>query len=60
MAQRKTEVKMETTGFERRNAEGRKTRRRHGEGERGLEKVFYWTIHTKCNEGGCCCATGTK
>lgn len=55
MAQRKTEGKMETTGFERRNAEGRKTRRgrrKCGKGERGLEKVFYWTVHSKCKEGG--------
>jgi len=52
MAQRKTEGKMETTGFERHNAEGRKRRRRCGKGERGLEKVFYWTVHTKCKEGG--------
>ena len=54
MAQRKTEGKMETTGFERHNAEGRKTVRsgRCGKGERGLEKVFYWTVHTKCKEGG--------
>jgi hypothetical protein len=55
MAQRKTEITMKTTGFERHNAEGRKTRwrrRRHGKGERGLEKVFYWIIHTKGKAGG--------
>lgn len=57
MAQRKTGVKTETTDFERCNADWRKTRtrrrrRRCGKGERGLEKVFYWTVHTKCKEGG--------
>jgi len=52
MAQRKIEVKMETTGYERHHAEGRQTRRRHGKGERELEKVVYWTIYTKCKEGG--------
>jgi hypothetical protein len=50
MTQRKTEVKMETTGYERRHAEGRKTSRRHGKGERQLE-VVYWTIYTKYKEG---------
>jgi hypothetical protein len=34
MTKRTTEVKMETTGYERRHAEGRKTRRRHEKGER--------------------------
>jgi hypothetical protein len=43
MAQRKIEVKMKTTGYERHHAEGGKTRRRHGKGERELEKVVYWT-----------------
>ena len=45
------QVKMETTGYERHNAEGSKMRR-HEKGERGLEKLVYWTIHTKCKEGG--------
>jgi hypothetical protein len=53
MAQRRTEVKMETTDYDRHHAEGRKTRRRRlGKGERELEEVGCWTIDTKCKEGG--------
>jgi hypothetical protein len=53
MAQRNTEVKMETTDYERRHVEGRKIRRRRlGKGERELEKVGCWTVHTMCKEGG--------
>jgi hypothetical protein len=54
MAQRNAEVKMETTDYKRHHAEGRKMRgrRKLEKGERELEKVGCWTVHTMCKEGG--------